>query len=271
MVIGRDKDIIEHWVRLYNRATGSTFKVEDWPDRDSSKKNIDAVCRDDNGRTLAVEHTLIQPFLGEKSDSARFLRTLAMLENNRDLLQPGHTVIASQPVGSVPAGANWGEIQTELLKQLRGVLPSIPSDGRHYPVVIQGKNWTMELHVTKMRAEPHNPGRFLTARIHPGDPGPELIIKALKKKIPKLAAFVATIKILLLEKDAVAGMIESQFEQLPQDPELTALLDRVDEIWSVNTAGLETESIIFTNRVKPTSERSFCSLNVLTGEFWQVS
>lgn len=59
MTKSRDKRVIEHWLRLYNRLIGSTFKVVDWPDEDSTKKNIDAMCSDDDGKTLAVEHTLI--------------------------------------------------------------------------------------------------------------------------------------------------------------------------------------------------------------------
>src|SRR5229473_5472968 len=98
----RDRDVVEYWLRLYNRLTGASFEVEDRPDKDSSKKNIDAMCRDNDGRTLAIEHTLIEPFSGEKDDAARFVRTLASLENHPSLLQRGYMFSVSQPVGSVP-------------------------------------------------------------------------------------------------------------------------------------------------------------------------
>jgi len=90
MITKRDKRVIECWLRLYNRLTSSTFTVVDWPDKDSSKKNIDAICRDGRGISLAVEHTLIEPFEGDKEDGARFMRTLGSLENHPDLLQPGY-------------------------------------------------------------------------------------------------------------------------------------------------------------------------------------
>ena len=91
--------------------------------------------------------------------------------------------------------------------------------------------------------------------------------------MPKLAACAADRKILLLEKDAVAGTIESQFEQLPDAPEIKALLAGIDEIWSVNTAGLDSEGVIFTDRIMPTDrDRTLCSsLNVLTEELWRAS
>ena len=40
-----DKYVIECWLRLYNRLTGASFVVIDWPDKDSSKKNIGTICR----------------------------------------------------------------------------------------------------------------------------------------------------------------------------------------------------------------------------------
>lgn len=76
-----DKDVVNYWLRLHNRLTGGTYQVESWPDDDTSKKNVDALCRDTAGRTLAVEHTLIEPYARHKADTDRFLKTLAVLGN----------------------------------------------------------------------------------------------------------------------------------------------------------------------------------------------
>ena len=115
-------------------------------------------------------------------------------------------------------------------------------------------------------------GKFLTGRIYPGDPGPELIIRALYEKVPKLSASKADKKILLLEKDAVAGTIESQFEQIPDEHEIRKLLIGIDEVWAANTAGLESESVIFTNQIVPQLDyTTICSLNIHTDDFWRVS
>jgi hypothetical protein len=265
----RDKNVIEHWVRLYDRLTGASYAVKSWPDKDSSKKNIDAMCCDLNGRTLAIEHTLIEPFAGEKNDASRFARTLMSLENHASLLQSGYWFMASQPVGSIPTGTNWAEIPNELLRQLPAKLLTLP-DGDS-SVDIHTEHWGLSLRIKKMQLRPGDPGKFLTGRIYPGDPGSELIIRALERKIPKLSASIAEKKLLLLEKDAVAGTIESQFEQIPEDHEVRKSLAGIDEVWSVNTAGLESESVIFTNQVVPCFDRAtICSLNVNSGEFWRV-
>jgi len=264
-----DKEVIQHWLQLYNHLTGASYSVEDWPDSDSSKKNVDALCRDAGGHTLAIEHTLIEPFVGEKSDAARFMRTLATLENHPSLIQPGYMFIASQAIGSVPTGVNWNDIPKELLKQLPGILPTLPEGEKE--VTVRTENCELVLHIQKLRLRPSDPGKFLTGRRYPGDPGPKLVIRALANKIPKLSASSAEKKILLLEKDAVAGTIENQFEQVPEDHEIKNLLLDIDEVWSANTAGLECENVIFTNLVMPRFDRAtICSLNVRTGEFWRL-
>jgi hypothetical protein len=99
------------------------------------------------------------------------------------------------------------------------------------------------------------------------------MLAAMERKIPKLAAASAGKKFLLLEKDAVAGTVEAQFELLPDEPKVQAWLRSIDEIWTVNTAGLDSEQIIFTNQILPAlhDHANFCSLDLATDKFWRVS
>jgi len=265
--VSRDKYVIECWLKLYGRLNGTTYKVIDWPDKDSSKQAIDAICQNEHGRKIGIEHTLIQPFEGEKTDTARFAKTLAGLEAHPDLLQQGFLVEVSQPVGTIQTGIDWSQVQNEQLGQLRNILVTL-AEG-HHTVSMKGTNWSFEVGIHKMQLNPNDPGKVFMGRIWPGDPGPELIIKALEDKVPKLSKFVNGKRILLLEKDAIAGTIESQFKQLPNDSHIADLLSKVDELWATNTAGLQTEGVIFTNQVPHTRE-STCSLNLRTGEFWRA-
>jgi hypothetical protein len=261
-----DKFVIECWLKLYNRLNDSTYAVVDWPDKDSSKQAIDAVCQDDSGSMLGVEHTLIQPFEGEKEDTAGlFMKTLAAFENHPDLLQPGFMIEVSQPVGAVQKGIDWSRVQGEQLGQLRNVLPTLPEG--HHCVKMKGTNWSIDLALHRVGLDASDSGKLFVGRIWPGDPGPGLIIKALNDKVPKLSAFTSGKRILLLEKDAVAGTIERQFEQLPGD--FSNLLCKIDEVWSANTSNLKTEGVVFTNQIWPDVRAFTCSLNMQTGKFWQ--
>jgi hypothetical protein len=262
-----DKFIIEGWVKLYNRLTTDTYTVVDWPDQtERNQKAIDALCEDADGNRLAIEHTLIEPFTGAKEDDARFLRTLADLENNRRLLLPGFTIHVSQPVSSIPKGVQWKVVGEDILHQLEAALSTLSDGGSVFNVVSQGI--TIPLTVWKNPLEKGESPTFKTGRIWPGDPGPELVLGALEAKIPKLSQYTDAQKVLLLEKDAVAGTIESQFEKLPMTPEVQSMLKRIDEIWSVNTVSLESH-FIFANDVWPTLRTLVGSLNLDTGEFWQ--
>jgi hypothetical protein len=264
-----DKLLIEHWVKLYNRLTRSTYRIADWPDKDSSKKNVDATCVDDAGLSLAIEHTLVQPFENEKADAARFLQTLSTLENDPALVQAGYMYLVSQRVGSIPNGVNWSDVPKEMRTQLTSILPGL-SEGLN-KVLIRAAGWVVELKVDKLKMSLNYPGKFLTARRWPGDPAPDLILSSLKNKVPKLSVAAGDKKILLLEKDAVAGTIESQFEQVKDSDEVRQLLRGIDEIWTTNTAGLQKENVIFSNKIWPEQDRStICSLDISTARFWQV-
>ena len=118
-----DKDVIHHWLRPHNQLKSETYQVESWPDDDSSKKNVDALCRDAEGRILAIEHTLIEPYPGHKEDTARFLKTLAALENHPSLVQKGYMVMVSQRIGAIPKGIKWNEVPPQVLGQLVPILP----------------------------------------------------------------------------------------------------------------------------------------------------
>lgn len=158
----------------------------------------------------------------------------------------------------------------ETIKQLRGVLARLPEGAN--TAVIKGTKWQLPLSVRKTKTSPLEKPTFETARFWPGDPGSELIVRALRAKVPKLAATSGAFKFLLLEKDAVAGTVESQFEQLPHTAEVVSLLGAIDQIWSVNTVSLDTEGVIFTNQVMPMiwDHSNCCSLNIDTNEFWRV-
>jgi hypothetical protein len=263
-----DKAVIEGWVKLYNRLTASTYAVIDWPDQtERNQKAIDALCKDANGSLLAIEHTLIQPFTGAKEDDARFLRTLADLEDDPRLILAGFTIHASQPVSSIPKSIQWKAVQQDILVQLEAALPNLTIGASVLDILSEGI--TIPLTVWKNPLEQGESPTFKTGRIWPGDPGPELVLTAVEAKIPKLSQYTDAKKFLLLEKDAIAGTIESQFEKLPITPEILSILRQIDEIWSVNTVSAETESVIFTNDVWPTLRTSVGSLNLNTGEFWR--
>ena len=148
-------------------------------------------------------------------------------------------LIASQAVGAVPRGIKWVDVPQLMVPQLAAVLPGLP-EGLH-TVTVTGTRWSLDLNVSKRRTAPGDSGRFFTARVYPGD--------------------------------AAAGTIEAQFDQLPDEPRIRALLGSIDQIWGINSAVLESEDVIFTNQIFPPmyDNANYCSLELGSDKFWQVS
>jgi hypothetical protein len=67
--------------------------------------------------------------------------------------------------------------------------------------------------------------------------------------------------------------VEAQFELLPDEPKVQGWLGSIDEIWTVNTAGLDPEQVIFTNQILASlhDHANFCSLELARDKFCRVS
>jgi hypothetical protein len=262
-----DKDVIAGWLRLYNLLNGAKFSVTKWPDQlNRATKDIDALCEDDSGNQLAIEHTLIQAFTGDKADVAKFNQTLASLENNPRLVIPGYFVSVCQSVDSIPSGIKWSNLAAQLLTNLEEILPAVPAGRSEFSISVGSS--TISLLIEKHSVQSGNKPSFTTGRFGAPIAGQELVMAALKAKIPKLAAYANAKKILLLEDDSFSGSIEDQMAQLQLTNEVETLLQKIDAIWKVDTGSLETESFIYTNDVWPTLRGAKGGLNLKTGEFF---
>src|SRR6266516_3622555 len=107
-VTDRERSIISRFVQQMNEAVGSTFAAVSWPDlTNHTSKDVDAIATDQEHRRLAIEHTLLQPFEGERDDTNAFLQTVATLDKKPNLVLDGFDVTLSVSVGAVRPGFAW--------------------------------------------------------------------------------------------------------------------------------------------------------------------
>ena len=100
---GKDKQTLGIWLDCYNFLRSSHFMIESYPDDDSSVPNVDAICYDSRSvRRIAVEHTRIQAFPGEKSDDRAALYQFSWTNP-----RPG-VMIESIDMLYGPEGARYG-------------------------------------------------------------------------------------------------------------------------------------------------------------------
>src|SRR4030095_200324 len=57
-----------------------------------------------DGKTLAIEHTLIQPFVGDKEDFAYFRSSFLRIEEDKALIVPERIIYVDVPIGALQKG-----------------------------------------------------------------------------------------------------------------------------------------------------------------------
>jgi hypothetical protein len=230
--------LILAWLQCYNSCTGRSFEVAEWPDlvvRDA--KSIDAVAREPSGLTLGIEHTLLQPFLGETEDVPRFMTVLGRLNKRSDIAVRDWHDHLSIRVGAVPTGVNWEAAGAVVEAWYASTAPRFNSGVSVHEIPDVG----FELAIKVVRNRVPGPGRVYAARQMPNESVHEIVRLALRDKLPKLAAASTDVRILLFEQNVPARgsqEVGEAIDDLRSDfPDLAA----INEVWCACTVAWQTE------------------------------
>ena len=216
--------------------------------------------RASDGQKLAIEHTLIEPFVGEKTDFHSHYQELArQLKADESLQVPGFSIAVEAPVNVLPYGSDWQGIINDVRLWLRVESLSFAAEKalrecpcRHHP---DGK-LTFQVSTTRLD-DPFE--KFLIVQRYGELRVGESVEKALRNKLRKLARAEADKRLLILERDQPwvhPKQICEEVEQLrPQFSDMAV----VDEIWIADTAtfGEEKNYLCFTNREDGATEEAF--------------
>jgi hypothetical protein len=192
------------------------------------------------GRTLAIEHTVIEPFVGEKRDFFEHFQELQRrLKADESLREPGVALYVDAPVNVLPHGTKWALIIDDVCAWLRSEkltfgtekttrnCPSAhhPSGAIPFQVRRQPLDRSQEAFVIIQR--------YGEIRIE------ESVRKALASKLPKLASTDVQRRILMLERDQ--GFVYPQEICTTVDGLRAEYhdLEKVHEIWIADTATFE--------------------------------
>jgi len=233
-----EKQLVQWFLDAYNHAHKENFRISSWPeDEDRNRPAVEALA--ENGRlSMAIEHTLVQPFQGERSDNAIFNRAIAPLESDPTLIRPNLDVTITTEVGAVPKGANLIQVAKEIRDWLTANIEAIPEGiSRHR---VPNLPFSLEIVVEKVLDDtPGFPGSLFVMRSRPQDTFNLVLQKALDSKLPKLVSTRADLKVLLLERSDVLGghfRFSAAIEEFFNGKNARL---RPDEIWLVNTVGLK--------------------------------
>lgn len=234
---GRDEQV---FIRLFVSAYENFAWVgsEIVPLDEQEDGAIEALVKRADGQTMAIEHTLIEPFVGDKRDFAMFEQAFLKIEDDKSLAVPDTGITVYVPVGILDG------LKTA---QRSLIVESIHSwvatnrlnlrEGKHrYQCDIHGSSAiTLTVDRVKLGLRRSNPGSVLIRRQQVVNDLDQVIEKALRKKLPKLIDTKADRHVLLLERDQFTFFPDLIFSEIERQRSNFPLLEQVDEIWHLET------------------------------------
>lgn len=237
---GRDEQVfIRRFVSAYENFAWAGSKIDPLDERTDGA--IEALITRSDGLTMAIEHTLIEPFVGDKSDFAAFEQAMCRrIEEDLALRVPNTGIIVYMPVGVLegrkPAQRNL--IIDSIHSWIRNNRLHLHEGMHRYPCDVAGME-PVKLTVdrTKFGHLQSDPGSVLVRRQQVTNDFDKVIEKALQKKLGKLVSTEADRHILFLERDQFGFMPDLMFAEIERQRPNFPLLEKIDEIWHVETIG----------------------------------
>jgi hypothetical protein len=262
----KDAQLVDLFLKGYGVLTNRKLELKERPDeRERKEPAIDAMAQDEKGNTLAIEHTLVQPFEGQKSDDQPFNAVFERLSKEASLLPAGRLVELWAPAFAIPKGVDWQDVGDKVFVWFKETSASFPRDGEA-SYKVPGLSFELTLRVQTMEV-PDTPGLVAPGRIMPKDrPFADVIHKALAGKLPKLAATSGDARILLLEDASMALGLTQVARALDSCQSSFEEMKQIESIWLALTATWQNGRQIWFFHVWPGGVRERFLLKVDTME-----
>jgi hypothetical protein len=116
-----DSKLIDLFLSVYDGGTwAGSLSATDRPESRVDRAVEVVATRKSDGLQLAIEHTLIEPFVGDKSDyHGHFKSVQQRLRADASLRLPGFALFLDLPVGALPRKSDWQSIADEIGAWLR--------------------------------------------------------------------------------------------------------------------------------------------------------
>ncbi len=230
----REDAIIELFVSAYEDYAWKDSCIK-WLDK-LEDGAVDALVTRPDGKTLAIEHTLIESFVGERGDLERSKRFLP-IEDDPALRQVDRIVYIDVPRGALPKRTPWNAIVTCVQRWLQANLAQLREGEEFHDCPIAGsgiaKPFTMKLYIKVIHSKGFDGGPLIRRW------GPTnldaTVQKALTAKLPKLADTPADMRILLLERNQFSLSEAQIWQEIRHRAADFPLLGEIAEIWFAET------------------------------------
>jgi hypothetical protein len=228
---GKEQHLLRRFLSVYDQDSWADAHY-DWLDERQDGAVELLATRKGDGVTLAIEHTLIQPYPREKEDFARFRSAFLSGDEDPSLVEPGAALYIDLPAGALQPGDDWKAIAAHVRDCIRHNKHAFPEELSTFDCLIDSGR-VIVLQVDRVPVS-GDPGITLIRRYGDFDLA-TTVGTALETKLPKLVETVAQRRILMLERDQIQvkhGKIAAEIERHRPGCPLLAL---VDEIWIAET------------------------------------
>lgn len=232
----RDRQLAMALVRGFNQMSWGNYDHFSFPeDIAGHVEAVDVIAIAPSGTRLAVEHTTVLPFLGEREDTIAFAEVFSQLESDPLFRLPEFGIDVHIPIGVIPRGKSAKELRRHARET---VCSWFLKEAIKFPVGCS-RQQVPHLgfdHTLIIIKEPHRESRVFLFRSGLPDTFGDVVGKAVRDKIPKLSRSDTDKKVLLLEKDNLPrGYVEAA-RHLDDSIVSSEYNNALDEIWMVNTA-----------------------------------
>jgi hypothetical protein len=239
----REDTFIEAFLSAYDDLSWANAD-KDWLDRRLDKAVEILATRKSDGKTLAIEHTLVEPFVSDKEDYAFFELSFLKIENDHALVVPDRGINVFIPVGTLHGHhrtASRDAIVKAVHEWIRANRLNLADGQTKHRCRVTGIQGAAPFEITLTIKSISIPGRgsLHVRRQQVNDDLSDVIEKALRKKLPKLAAQTADKRILILERQHMNLLPERILDEIEKQRTVFSDLSAVDEIWILETIGYE--------------------------------
>lgn len=230
-----ENEIIKLFVSAYETGSWASG-ILTFPD-ETEDGGVDGFVRRADGASLAIEHTILEPFAGDIADQSEMLRMLAEIESDKTLIVPGLWIQVFVPVGTLHLvkSADRERIKRSIHDWIRDNRHALPAAQSDHICLIENKTRqpqeqiVLTVKTTKLPKE----GALHVRRQQTEDTFDSVVDRMLTKKLPKLVRSAATKRLLFLERRHMNFPPQMMCSAMEQRQVGFADLALVDEVWIV--------------------------------------
>jgi len=228
-----ENTIITLFVSAYENGSWKNAQLT-FPDQEQDG-GIDGLAVRADGEQLAIEHTIVEPFLGDIADQAEMTPMFPSVENDASLVVPDIWIRVFVPIGTLHL--QQPRIRAAITNSLRDWLRMnrllLPKGDSEHLCTVDGvpNRPDLEIRLTLKVVDLPGDGALNVRRQEVGDTLGDVVDKMLVKKLSKLVKTPALKRILILERQHMNLDVDRILQEIAKRRSKFPELICVHEIW----------------------------------------